>query len=141
MGKSIFLFEEMKIGDLHILPTDNTPEFLFSPDGMLKIRGRGLFQNKNEVIEQIMDWINEYLFNPAEITYVILEFEYLNSFNTTILVSFLRKLSQVILQSEKLVVQWYYEEDDEDILERGEYISSTLNIPITFIKTNHIAGL
>jgi len=39
------------------------------------------------------------------------------------------------------VVQWYYEEDDEDILERGEYISSTLNIPITFIKTNHIAGL
>ena len=131
----------MKIDDLHILPTDNTPEFLFSPDGMLKIRGRGLFQNKNEVIEQIMDWINEYLFNPAEITYVILEFEYLNSFNTTILVSFLRKLSQVILQSEKLVVQWYYEEDDEDILERGEYISSTLNIPITFIKTNHIAGL
>jgi hypothetical protein len=136
-----FIFEEMILGDLHILPTDNTPEFLFSPDGILKIRGRGLFQNKTEVIEQIMIWIDEYLFNPAEITYVIIAFEYLNSFSTTFLVSILRKLSRVILQSEKLIIQWYYEEDDEDIIERGEYISSTFNIPITFIKTNHIFDL
>jgi len=108
---------------------------------MIKIRGRGLFQNKTEVIEQIMNWIDKYLRNTTEITYVIISFEYLNSFSTTILVSIIRKLSQVILQSGKLVIQWYYEEDDEDILERGEYISSTFNIPITFIKTNHIAGL
>ena len=128
-------------GELHILPTDNTPEFLFSPDGMIKIRGRGLFQNKTETIEQIMNWIDEYLSNPAEITYVIIAFEHLNSFSTTILVSMLRKFSQVLIQSGKLVVQWYYEEDDEDMLERGEYISSTFNIPIIFILTNHIADL
>ena len=72
---------------------------------MIKIRGRGLFQNKTEVIEQIMNWIDEYLRNPTEITYVIISFEYLNSFSTTILVSILRKLSQVILQSGKLVIQ------------------------------------
>jgi hypothetical protein len=72
---------------------------------MIKIRGRGLFQNKTEVIEQIMNWIDEYLRIPTEITYVIISFEYLNSFSTTILVSILRKLSQVILQSGKLVIQ------------------------------------
>ncbi len=86
-----------------------------------------------------MNWVDEYLSNPAEITYVIIAFEYLNSFSTTILVSILRKLSQVILQSKKLVIQWYYDEDDEDILERGEYISSTFDIPIKFILTNNIA--
>ena len=91
----------MTLGELHILPTENTPEFLFRPDGMIRIKGRGLFQNKTEVIEQIMNWIDEYLRNPAEITYVIIAFEYLNSFSTTILVSILRKLSQVILQSGK----------------------------------------
>jgi hypothetical protein len=87
-----------------------------------------------------MNWIDEYLSNPAEITYVNIAFEYLNSFSTTILVSILRKLSQVILQSKKLVIQWYYEEDDEDILERGEYISSTFDIPIKFIIINNIAS-
>ena len=129
------------LGEIHIIPTDNTPEFLFSPDGMIKIRGRGLFVNKTAVTEQIMNWIDEYVTNPAEITYVILAFEYLNSFSTTILVSMLGKISQVLLQSGKLVIQWYYEEDDEDILERGQYISSTFDIPIKFIMTNHIADL
>ena len=140
MGRSIFLFEEMKTGEIHILPTGNIPEFLFSPEGIIKIKGRGLFGNNAEVIEQVLNWIDEYLRNPAEITYVILAFEYLNSSSTIIIVSILRKLSQVILQSEKLVIQWYYEEDDEDILERGEYISSTLDIPIEFIMTNSIAS-
>ena len=127
--------------ELHILPTDNTPEFLFRPDGMIKIRGRGLFGNRTETTDQLGNWIDEYITNPTEITYVILAFEYLNSFSTTLLVSMLRKFSKVLIQSGKLVVQWYYEEDDEDILERGEYISSTFNIPIIFILTNHIADL
>jgi Domain of unknown function (DUF1987). len=131
----------MMTGEIHILPTANTPEFHFSPDGIIKIRGRGLIGNKSEVTEQIGIWIDEYVTKPAETTYVIIAFEYLNSFCTTILVSILRKFSQVILQSGKLVIQWYYEEDDEDILERGEYISSTFDIPIMFILTNHIADL
>ena len=131
----------MATGEIHILPTDNTPEFLFRPDGMIKIIGRGLIGNKSEVTEQIGVWIDEYVTKPAEITYVIIAFEYLNSFCTIILVSMLRKLSQVLLQSGKLVIQWYYEEDDEDILERGEYISSSFNIPIVFILTKHITDL
>ena len=89
---------------------------------------------------EMKNWIDEYLSNPAEITYVFIAFEYLNSFSTTILVSILKKISQVILQLKKLVIKWYYEEGDEDILERGEYISSNYNIPIEFIMTNNIAG-
>ncbi len=120
-------------GEIHILPTDNTPEFHFNPRGVIDIRGRGLFGNNKEFSARIMNWIDEYLINPAEITNVSLEFEYLDSFSTTILVSILRKLSQVGQQSKKLIIKWYYEEDDEDILERGEYISETFNIPIVFI--------
>jgi hypothetical protein len=131
----------MTLSGIHILPTKNTPEFIFNPDGMFKIRGRGLYVNNSEVIDQIMNWIDEYLKNPAESTYVTIAFEYLNSFSTTILVSILRKLTNVILQSKKLVIQWYYEEDDEDIFERGEYIAMTFAIPITFILTNYISEL
>jgi len=130
----------MMSGELHILPSDNTPEFLFNPDGMIKIRGRGLFGNNTEATEQLGMWIDKYVTNPAEITYVILAFEYLNSSSTIIIVSILRKLSQAIRQPKKLVIQWYYEEDDDDILERGECISSTLDIPIEFIVTNNIAS-
>ncbi len=128
----------MKSGEFHILPTDNTPEFLFTSEGTIKIKGRGLFGAKSEVFDQIMTWIDSYLRNPAEVTYVIIAFEYLNSFSTSILMSIIRKLSLLILQKKKLTIQWYFEEDDDDILERGEYVSSTIDVPITFVPTNNI---
>jgi len=32
------------------------------------------------------------------------------------------------------VVNWYYEEGDEDILEKGEFLSDELNVPFNFIE-------
>jgi hypothetical protein len=124
--------------EIHILPSDSTPEFHFCSDGRFKISGRGLYKTETEAVGELINWIDEYLGDPAEITYVVIALEYLNSYSTTILVSILRRLNMVLLHSKKLVIQWYYEEDDEDLLERGEYISITFDIPVTFIPTNHI---
>jgi hypothetical protein len=35
----------MIIEEVHILPTDNTPEILLNPDGIIKIKGRALTVN------------------------------------------------------------------------------------------------
>lgn len=88
-----------------------------------------------------MNWIENYILNPAETTYVIISFEYLNSSSTAILVSMIRKISAVMLKMKKVVIRWYYEEDDDDILERGEYISSAFNIPIEFIAVSDISAI
>jgi hypothetical protein len=130
----------MILDEVHILPTDSTPEVLLNPEGIIKIKGRGLIINKFEVLDQIMNWINEYISNPADITNVIVAFEYLNSFSTSILVSILNKLSQINQQTKKLTIRWYFEDGDDDILERGEYISSAYNLPIDFFMTDDIAG-
>lgn len=124
----------MAIGQLHILSAKDTPEIIMDPKGIIKISGRGMSIKKAEVSEEITEWINGYLKDPAEITYISLAFEYLNSNTTTKLVTVLRKLSEVVHSGKKYVVHWYYEEDDDDIIERGEYISSTFNIPMEFIK-------
>ena len=131
----------MSIGDIHILPTSSTPEYRLYHEGIIKIQGRGLIETKVEISEQIMKWIDNYLQNPAEITYVIISFEYLNSSSTAILVSIIRKIAKVMLQMKKFVIKWYYEEDDDDILERGEYIASAFNIPIEFIPVNDISTI
>jgi len=125
---------------LHIKPTDTTPEVILDSKGIIKIQGRGMVLNETKVPEQIMSWLDNYLLNPAETTDVIIEFEYLNSFSTTILASVLRIISQVVILNKKLDIYWYYEEDDDDILERGEYISETLNLPIEFIMRDSKKG-
>ena len=130
----------MVISKLHILPTDNTPEVFLNPDGIIKIKGRGMVANKTSVPEEIINWLDAYLINPAETTDVIIAFEYLNSYSTTILATTLKKISQVTQQNKKFVIHWYYEEEDYDILERGEYISETYDIPIEFIMIDDITG-
>jgi hypothetical protein len=139
IGNINLIIYNMAHGEVHILPTGSTPEFHFSCDGVLKFRGRGLYKSKEEVNEKVFVWINEYLKQPSDITYVELSFEYLNSYSTIILVSILRKLAEVILDSKKLIIQWYYEEDDEDMFERGEYISQTFKIPFIFIPVLTVA--
>jgi hypothetical protein len=111
---------------------------MLDPEGSIKLKGRGMVLSNNENFGKVTEWIDSYLTDPAETTYVTFCLEYLNSYCTAKLVTILQKISEVIGQNKKLVVYWYYEEDDNDILERGEYISETLKIGMEFIETDDI---
>lgn len=121
--------------EIRFLPTDKSPEVILSPDGLIMIKGRGFILGNSEIPQKISDWIDSYISDPDELTCIILSFEYINSFTTVTIVALLRKLTGVIHMNKKLLIQWYYEDGDNDILERGEHISSTVNIPFEFIKT------
>lgn len=125
--------EEFKIKGTH-----NTPGIILKPEGYVRFDGRGLTGQSDEIYEQILKWITEYLSDPPEITTVIIALEYLNSFSAKILTSILKEISRVTQSEKQFFVHWCYEEDDEDIHERGEYISLTLDIPIDFIRTKNI---
>lgn len=124
---------------VHILPTNKTPEVLLNPAGIIKIKGRAIDESRTGAPEQIMKWIDEYLLNPSDKTEITVALEFLNSFNTIVLTSILKKISQLIQHRKKLHIKWYYEEDDVDILDRGEYISSIIDFPIEFIITDNVA--
>jgi hypothetical protein len=130
----------MKTQEVHILPTKTTPEYLLSPKGIIKIKGRAIDESRTKAPEQFINWIDDYLANPAESTEVNIALEFLNSFNTLILTSTLKKIAEVIKQSKNLTIRWFYEEDDMDLYERGEYISSVIGHPIDFILIDRIAN-
>lgn len=117
----------------HILATDKTPEVIFDSEGTLSIKGRAMALNRTAPSEKLLDCIDKYLQNPARTTTVTIALEYLNSFGTQIIVAIIRKLSGVVQQGKILVVKWYYDAEDDDILERGHHISETFDIPIEFI--------
>jgi hypothetical protein len=79
------------------------------------------------------DWIEKYLDNPADLTCVDFYLEYLNTNNLKFYISLLQKIETVKMKNKKLMVNWYYEEGDEDMIEKGEYISSVLDVPYNFI--------
>jgi len=120
--------------ELRIAPTKNSPEIILSPDGMIKIIGRSIHENVAEFFASVSDWITEYIEVPAEVTCVDLNLEYFNSASAKVFIHLLEKIKHVTLKNKKYIFNWYYEDGDEDILERGEYFSSILDVPFNFIK-------
>lgn len=123
------------VKEFKIQPTKNSPEILLNPDGIIKIKGRSIHENAAEFFEPVDDWISEYIKEPADVTVVDIILEYFNSASARIFITLLQKITHVTLRHKKFIFNWYYEDGDEDILERGEYFASVLDVPINFIRT------
>jgi len=122
--------------ELKIPSTKNSPEIILNPKGSIKIGGRSIHEDISRYFRPVEIWVNDYIKSPAEITHVDIDLEYCNSASSKLLIHLLQKMSKVQLARKKLLVNWYYEEGDEDIHEVGEFISSVLNMPFNFIKTS-----
>jgi len=117
-----------------IKPTRNTPEIVLKPDGNMRLKGRSIHENVADFYKGSLEWIGEYIKDPAETTCVDIQLEYFNSASAKYIIQLLQKLQMVTLKNRKYFINWFYEEGDEDILERGEYFSTVLDIPFNFIE-------
>ena len=119
--------------EFKISATKYSPEVVLNPQGFIKIKGRSIHENINDFFIPVEEWLVSYIKTPADVTCIDITLEYFNSASAKILIQLLQKISHVRLKDRKFIINWYYEEGDEDVLERGEYISSVLNIPFNFI--------
>lgn len=120
--------------EMRISATKNTPEIFLNPEGVIRIKGRSIHENVTEFFAPVEEWVSEYIKDPAEVTCVDLNLEYFNSGSAKVFIHLLQKVTYVALKHKKFIFNWYFEDGDDDILERGEYFSSVLDVPINFIK-------
>ena len=123
----------MKLLEKKIIAKKKTPEFILRPDGIIKITGRSMIENISQFSEEIEDWIDKYICDPADLTCVDIYLEYLNTNNLKFFTSLLMKIESVKLKNKKYMINWYYEDGDEDMIEKGDYISSVLDVPFNLI--------
>jgi hypothetical protein len=121
--------------NLRIESTKKTPEIAFNADGRLRINGRSIPEDASKFYDELFDWIYAYCQSPAESTTVDIELEYFNSGSSKALLHVLRMLSELAKKGNKLTINWYYEQGDDDIMERGEYYESILEIKFNFLET------
>jgi hypothetical protein len=116
-----------------IYATKSSPEVSLNPEGIITIRGRSMMVEVNDFYKQFGGWLNEYLRKPAELTRVDFHLEYLKTNNLKFYIYLLARLKSVELKNKKYVINWYYEEGDEDILEKGQHISAVMEVEFNFI--------
>ena len=119
---------------LLIEATRKTPAVTLDPNGLLKIQGRSIPEDASIFYAEVVKWINAYIPLGKETTRIDLKFEYLNSGTSKYILQILKALKELQQDGHKLIINWYYEDGDDDILERGEYYSSILDIKINLIE-------
>ena len=115
-------------------PSPKSPYILLDPAGRIKFRGRSIPEDVALVYDDILKWIQEYVANPAPYTEVDVEMEYLNSGTSKYMLKILKTLKELDNMGKDLKINWVYEEGDDDILERGEYYASILDLKINLVE-------
>ena len=120
---------------ISITGTGKTPTVSFdSEDGLIEIKGRSIPENSIEFYKPLVDWLDSYSQGPAKKTMVNIQLEYFNTSSSKCILDVFKKLENVQKNTENVIINWYYEEDDEDMLEAGEDYQSILKIPFKMIE-------
>lgn len=118
--------------------TATTPYVIFDHStGLLKIDGRSIPENVIDFYHPILRWIDEYGKNPCETTEITLKFEYFNTSSSKRIFDIMKKLEKMATDTGKrVVINWYYEEDDEDIFFAGnDYKALISKVEFNLIET------
>lgn len=110
--------------------TPKTPKLDFNPDAeTFLISGRSIPENSIEFYKPLLDWLDKYVHNPLDSTIFEIKLEYFNTSSSKCLVEIFRKLEKIHDNGNKVSVEWYYDEEDEDMEESGEDFKEIIKIP------------
>jgi len=115
--------------------TPKTPSVNFeAATGKIEVKGRSIPENSIEFYKPLVDWLEQYSANPVKLTQVNVQLEYFNTSSSKCILDVFKKLESIHKAGNEVLVNWYYEEDDEDMLEAGEDYQSIIKIPFKMIE-------
>ncbi len=115
--------------------TTKTPEVNFdSATGKLDISGRSIPENSYQFYEPLLSWLDQYAYAPFKHTLLTFKLDYFNTSSSMYILGILKKLEKLHLAGNKTEVKWYYDSDDEDMLQTGEDLKQIVKLPIDMVE-------
>jgi len=115
--------------------TPKTPSINFNYEkGLIEIKGRSIPENSIEFYKSMVDWLEKYAEKPQKKTDVNIQLEYFNTSSSKCILDVFKKIEAIYKADNDVVINWYYEEDDEDMLEAGEDYQSIIRVPFKMIE-------
>ena len=119
------------MGPLHIAATAKTPEISFDAEAnRLTLSGRSIPENAVDSYRPLLDWAHGVGEETAMV--VQIQLEYFNTSSSKCLLDLFKRLEA----SSALEVLWYFDSDDEDMLEAGEDYDHIVGLPFKFVEVD-----
>lgn len=129
---------------LYISPTKNTPEIKFSPEeDIFLIKGNSSPEDVREMYYPVIEWIRifvEDIINGESAVYTTekplklqIDLDYFNSSSAKFLYDIFYDLKRLNTSQIPYIVEWYYEDQDIDMLDAGQDIALLVETEFTYI--------
>ena len=119
-----------------------TPSVYFNPQKqLLDLRGKSSPENPLTFYNHVLQNLDAYSSFTAPKLVVNMAFEYFNTSSSKCIFLILDKLKKIHQSGKQIVVNWYHEEDDDDMREAGEDYSSFFEYSFNFIEVPEITTL
>ena len=115
--------------------TPKTPSVKFDEmEGVFEIKGRSIPENSVEFYKPLNEWLDNYMQTPLDKTVVNIRLEYFNTSSSKCILDVFKRLEAIHKTKHDVEINWFYEEDDEDMLEAGEDYDSIIKVPFKMIE-------
>jgi hypothetical protein len=115
---------------MNIAATKFSPKVELKPEGILVIEGRSILEDPIAFYTPIIEEIKN--IGSSTFTFEV-RIEYMNTSSSKLIFNILKSVRNKF-QANDISIKWYYEEDDEDMLEMGKDYESLLLIPFNFYE-------
>ncbi|GAB1371603.1 DUF1987 domain-containing protein [Candidatus Kapaibacterium sp.] len=124
------------MNNLIIEGTKSTPSINFDYNtGHLSIAGESFPENFSLFYEVIINWLDKYISESKPIQFDF-RFVYFNTSSSKAILDIIEKLDNYHKSGGDVVLNWYYEIDDEDIYESGLEFTENLTLKCDLIEYN-----
>ena len=119
--------------DLILKPQNKTLD-ISCTQGTISMSGNSLLPDPRKFFKPVFDWVTEYVTNPAKKTVVNLNFEYIDTSSVQAVFDILKILKEIPDSDERVLVNWYFEFDDPELLEVGEIMEGRLKLNFNYLE-------
>ncbi|NJL14371.1 MAG: DUF1987 domain-containing protein [Microscillaceae bacterium] len=112
----------------------STPAIRFNLEkGIFEMEGESFLENTFEFYAPVFEWLKEWKQKWQGTAVFNFKFTYFNSSSSKALLQIMAYIRDYAERGEPVAINWFYPDDNPDLLQEGEDFMETLNIPITFI--------
>ena len=122
-----------------IKETPKTPSIVFDAErGQFEIKGKSIPENSITFYAPLLDYLDGYSVQPAVRTVLNVRFDYFNTSSSNRIHALFKKFEHLYRENSDVLIRWYCENGDENMLDAGEDFKAILKVPFEIIEVEEL---
>ena len=116
--------------------TVKTPHIRFdATSGNFELSGKSIPENSVLFYKPLFEWLDNYIQKPVPKTTLDIQLDYFNTSSSKCIVDLFKKLESISKNGKgEVVINWSYDENDEDMQEAGEDYQSIIKTTFNLVS-------